>query len=763
MVRAGRRTTGLVVAAALCLAAAQQLVTEPVLADLLSAGVAAWAAVAVLLAVASGRLALRWPWLCVAGSAAAVVVGDLLYARQQAAGEDPFPSWADAAYLAAYPPLLAAVFGLGRLRWRRLPAVLDAAVVSVALALPMWFLVGEPALAAGDTSARLIALAYPAADLLVLALVVALLLGPAIRRLPEQLLALAVTALVASDVGFAVAAADGSYVSGSWIDLGWLVQHTLLVVLASTGLGASLGVHEEAAGTSSGRLSRVIAVAALVLPGPVALLADRNGVGTADLVAVCAGTSVIGLLVAARFGVLAGLLRRDLAERSADVARAHAVAEADAVLLEAVDRADVQRAALRAVLAVVVGDGGERCVVGLALGAPGLLEMVAVDGRRVPVQPVAAVDLDALLLVAAPSLAADGFYERPVELPELQGDQLLILALSARSRPVGALVVVADAGRLAMARPALQRVAGQVALALEAVRLREDAEHGRRTAAGVAVPAPRSGVRPGLLSELSRAIANGELVPHYQPIVSLEDGRPRGFEALVRWQHPERGLLLPADFLAQVEQVGLLAKLDGLLLARACADAMLLDPRPSGPYVSVNLSTPMLNDPDTSSLVRSALMASGLPPWRLLLEVTETSALEDADAVARVLGKLRRSGVRIAFDDFGTGYSALSWLQQLPLDVVKVDRSFVDRLPVMKGELPVVEALVRLAQTLRLEVVAEGVEEQVQADALRAMGVTLAQGWLYSRAVPLEQAAALLPEAPGARRNPDGTLRLRVS
>jgi EAL domain-containing protein (putative c-di-GMP-specific phosphodiesterase class I) len=143
--------------------------------------------------------------------------------------------------------------------------------------------------------------------------------------------------------------------------------------------------------------------------------------------------------------------------------------------------------------------------------------------------------------------------------------------------------------------------------------------------------------------------------------------------------------------------------------------------------------------------------------------VTETSALEDADAVARVLGKLRRSGVRIAFDDFGTGYSALSWLQQLPLDVVKVDRSFVDRLPVMKGELPVVEALVRLAQTLRLEVVAEGVEEQVQADALRAMGVTLAQGWLYSRAVPLEQAAALLPEAPGARRDADGTLRLRVS
>lgn len=763
MAETSSRTAACFVVTVLGLATAQQVTSDPVAAGLLTAAIAACAAAVVVAAVVSDRLPLRWPWLCLSASAISVAVGHVLLARQQAAGDSPFPSWADAAYLAAYPPAIAAVVGVGRLRRRRLPAALDAAVAAAAVFLPLWFLIGDPALSAGNSSARLVALAYPAADLLVLVLVLALLLGSGLRRLPEQLLALSIAGLVASDTAFAVTTASGTYVSGSWVDLGWILQHLLLGLLAATGLGSTLGASAESTTTPRRRLSRVVALVALVVPAPLALLVDQDGINTADLVALCVGTSVIGLLVAARFGVLAGLLRRDLEQRSAEAARSEAVAAADAVLLAAVDRDDVQRAALKAVLAVVIGNRRERCAVGLALGSPGLLEVVAVDGRQVPVQHVAAVDLDALLLAAAPDLAAEGVYERLVQLPALAGDRLLVLALRARGRPVGALLVTAGAERLSEAHTALQRIAGQIALALEAVRLREHGESGRRAAEGVVVPLPRSGGTPGLLTELTRALADGEFLPYYQPIVSLEDGLPKGFETLVRWEHPDRGLIQPGDFLPQLEQVGLLAELDGLLLEQACRDAMALDPRPSGPYFSVNLSSDMLRDPSTPSLVRAALMTSGLPPWRLLLEVTETSAIEDIAAVARVLERLRRSGIRIAFDDFGTGYSALSWLQQLPLDVVKIDRSFVERLPVMPGEKPVVEALVRLAQTLGLAVVAEGVEEQAQVASLRAMGVTSAQGWLWSKAVPLAEAALLLPPVPDLRRSPDGTLKLRVS
>ena len=220
----------------------------------------------------------------------------------------------------------------------------------------------------------------------------------------------------------------------------------------------------------------------------------------------------------------------------------------------------------------------------------------------------------------------------------------------------------------------------------------------------------------------------------------MVDGTVNGFEALVRWQHPRRGLLLPAVFLTALADARLLTALDDHLLTEACRAMVSIDPSAAGPYVSVNLSPGQLADPCLAGRVRAALAGSGLDPWRLQLEVTESSALERPEQAAATLRHLRAMRVRVAFDDFGTGQSALSWLHQLPLDVVKIDKSFVDRLPACVGEPPVVAPLARLSQVLGLGVVAEGVETRAQQHELVAMGVRHAQGWLYAKAMPLEQA-----------------------
>jgi len=179
-------------AALLVVAVVQQATTSDVVADLLSLVSPAVCSLVLLAAVRAGRFSRPWPWLCLAASAGCVALGNTVWLRHTLVGEAPFPGWGDVLYLSSYPPLLAAVVGLGRLGRRRLPAVLDAAVLAVAVALPLWFLVGAPALVSGDALSRLVGLAYPAADLLVLALLTVLLLGPTAARGGQRLLALSV-------------------------------------------------------------------------------------------------------------------------------------------------------------------------------------------------------------------------------------------------------------------------------------------------------------------------------------------------------------------------------------------------------------------------------------------------------------------------------------------------------------------------------------------------------------------------------------------
>jgi diguanylate cyclase len=244
-------------------------------------------------------------------------------------------------------------------------------------------------------------------------------------------------------------------------------------------------------------------------------------------------------------------------------------------------------------------------------------------------------------------------------------------------------------------------------------------------------------------AELRVALDRHEFEVHYQPIVDLDGEHTVGVEALVRWQHPVRGLLAPAAFLDLAESMGMLPRLGGWVLAEACRQAALWQRDHPAFELNVNLSASQLGNPDLIDEVRAVLAESGLPPNLLVLELTESVALTDLAESARVLGRLKTLGVRIALDDFGTGFSSLSHLGALPVDVVKIDRSFVQAMHGNDGA-SVAEAVLQIARTFNLSPVAEGVEDALTASRLRELDCAQAQGYHFARPMPAGEVTDLL-------------------
>jgi PAS domain S-box-containing protein len=248
-------------------------------------------------------------------------------------------------------------------------------------------------------------------------------------------------------------------------------------------------------------------------------------------------------------------------------------------------------------------------------------------------------------------------------------------------------------------------------------------------------------------NDLRRALESNEIVPYFQPLVELRTGLLRGFEALARWQHPQRGLIAPNEFIPLAEKSGLHGLLTGKLLSTVFAAAKDI---PDHLTLSVNISLTQLTDLTLPKHIFSAAQHANFPLQRLILEITESALVGNTEHAARIANELKEQGSRLALDDFGTGYSSLRHLQLLPFDELKIDASFVRSMTHTRESRKIAAAIVGLGNSLSLTTVAEGVESQTIADMLLWLGCDIGQGWLYGRPVPPEQ----LPEALAERLNP---------
>jgi diguanylate cyclase (GGDEF)-like protein len=250
-----------------------------------------------------------------------------------------------------------------------------------------------------------------------------------------------------------------------------------------------------------------------------------------------------------------------------------------------------------------------------------------------------------------------------------------------------------------------------------------------------------------LVADLRRARIDEEFVLHYQPTVELSTGAVVGVEALVRWQHPTRGLLQPSSFIPLAEETGRIVEIGSWVLGEACRQTARWRTELAGGQdlsVSVNVSTRQVRRPDLLENVQRALAGSGLEPGFLTLEITESVLARRREEMTSILEEVTRLGVRLALDDFGTGYSSLSLLQDLPVHTLKIDRSFVESVGTGSGRVPFVRAIVELAEALGLAVVAEGVEDAAQVAALKQLGCRVGQGFYFARPLEPQELEALV-------------------
>jgi len=258
----------------------------------------------------------------------------------------------------------------------------------------------------------------------------------------------------------------------------------------------------------------------------------------------------------------------------------------------------------------------------------------------------------------------------------------------------------------------------------------------------------RMKVRRELEMDLRKALASEQFELYYQPLVVLETNEVNGFEALLRWNHPTRGLVSPADFIPIAEETGLIVPLGEWVLKAACEEAVNW---PEHIKVAVNLSPAQLNSRNLVSMVKAALQESGMPPRKLQLEITETVLLQNTFTTLATLHELRKMGVQIALDDFGTGYSSLSYLRSFPFDKIKIDRSFIQDLSNGAEPLAIVNAVAGLAKCLNMTSTAEGVETQQQMEVLQAIGCTEMQGYLFSHARPAHEIRQFFAQNPARK------------
>jgi len=659
------------------------------------------------------------------------------------AGPPPFPSPADAGYLLFYPAVLGAL-ALEVHRARRQLAFmwLDSVVGALGAAAALSVLLSPVLASALDSgslsTATVVSVAYPLGDLLLVAAVTGTAAVQAAVGGRRQLLLIAgLLVFTASDVVYALRLAADAYAVGTPLDAGWALG---LALIAAWVLGAgSQGAGNQGAGNQG-------AGNAEVAPSGTQTWADHSIALIVPAGATLAGVAVLIVGARTHLSVIAVAL--------ASLTLAAAAGRTQLAFRQLVRLTDVRRQATTDDLTGLPNRRAFYARVPDHLG-------------RSEVGPYALLLLD-----------LDKFKEVNDSLGHQAGDQLLIqvgLRLGEQLRDDDLLarlggdefaVLLQDADHdRAVAIAAKLRAALSEPFSLEGITLHTDVSigislfpgHGRDLSsllrrADIAMykaKTARDGhrvytgtddsqgdARLRTLQDLRLAIGTDQIVLHYQPKIELGTGRIKGVEALVRWEHPERGLLYPDAFLEMVEDAGLMRAMTQDVLEQALEQAAAWRAAGQALTVAVNLSASSLVDATLPDQISQMLQARRLPASALQLEITEEFLMADRDRARSVLAKLRESGVQIAVDDFGTGYSSLAYLRDLPIDELKLDRSFVTPMVDDARAAALVASTIGLAHSLGLRMVAEGVEDQHAYDTLIGYGCDQAQGYYISRPVP---------------------------
>jgi diguanylate cyclase (GGDEF)-like protein len=679
------------------------------------------------------------------------VAGDCLYNWfNDVEHVSPFPSAADGLYLAAYPILGCGIVTLIRIRQRRLdlPGIIDSAIVTIGIGLLSWLVLAEPIINSGDpVLTRLVGVAYPAGDILLLGLLVRLVIVPGARTASFRLLCSAVGALVLADTAFAVMSATTGYDGGA-VDLLWVASYVLWGVSALHPSMRSLsepGTVEPQQFT--GRRLAALAVAVLIAPGALATQLAWH-LQVQGWPVVIASVALFGLVVARMYIAIREItassrkreeLQQELAHQAAYDSltglanRAHVLRLVEAALHRA-RRSGSQLAllcidldrfkAVNDTFGHSAGDEVLRVVAGRmrqVVRAGDSVGRLAGDEFVILIEPLD--EASELLDVGDRLISA---VSRPIQLGGREvtvGVSIGAAVSSDGSTDAEALLHHADAA----AYRAKTAGRGRVEVFDEALRRQldqqTDLEHAMRT-----------------------GLAASEFLLHYQPVLDLSTGRVEGYEALIRWQRPGHGLLPPDAFIPAAEQSTLICDIGRWVLGRATqqlAQWRAADSDAGDLTVAVNISGRHLLSSSVVDDVVDALRASGLPASALVVEITETVLVDPLHTAAR-LQALRALGVGISIDDFGTGYTSIGQLQHLHVDTLKIDKSFISSAG--PGAADLVKLMINAAHAFGLRVVAEGIEDPDQLDALRELACDSGQGYLFARPQP----PATLPPAAAA-------------
>ena len=672
----------------------------------------------------------RLGWYVFAAAIGFRLAGDVTYEiYRQVLHQSPFPSPADVFYLGSCPLLVAGTLLLargGRRPGRDLAGLLDAAIIATGLGLVWWVLVIGPI--AGDSSIplaeRLLGAAYPGCDLVLLALVARVLTRSGRPAVSVALLITGTGTLLAADVGFQFVTAYRPELEGI-ISVGWLLSN---VVWGAAALHPSAAapppVRTGGPRVGPGRLV-LLTGSTLLVP---TLLFAQGALGFPNLswLSIGIGAVLLFVLVLLRMSGFVTQVQRQ-ARQLQDLAM----------------RDDLTGLPNRRFFE-------ERLAVAVAAG-PAQVAMLDLNGFKDVNDRFGHAVGDRLLAVVAQRLA-DRLRGGDL-VARMGGDEFAVLVTGASPEAMTGIVDRLTAG---LRRPVEVGghellVGASVGIAgdegtddpYEVLRRADTAMYAAKAQTGSHVRRyaverdDRARAAAQLGAELRAALDTGQFRLLYQPIVSLPDARVVSVEALIRWHHPQRGLINPVDFIPVAEQNGLIVELGAWILRTACAQAVTwhISQASSAPVrVSVNVSARQLAEPDFAGLVAEVLAWTGLSAHNLIIEVTETAVFRGGQSVQTVKD-LHQLGVRIALDDFGTGHSSLGLLHTVPVDVIKVDKSFVDTITMAGRHAVIATALIQVADGLGLTAVAEGVETAEQATELHRLGYRLAQGYHFGRPV----------------------------